>query len=84
LSIWATPNMPQAGRTYTHGTLILEAWTAGTKKIIWRGSGTVGVTDDYDKMSNRIFKLVGQMADRWRDMHEKQEKEKAKAKASAK
>jgi len=81
-SVWATPNMPSGGRTYTKGTLLIEAWTRESNTLIWRGSSTGAVTTDYDKMSKRIFKLVGQIADRWRDMREDQEKEKAKAPAS--
>jgi hypothetical protein len=82
-SVWATPNMPSSGRTYTHGTMLIEIWTAATKQLIWRGSTVASVTDDYDKMSNRIFKAIVQLSDKWRDMHEKQMKEAAKAKAKA-
>jgi hypothetical protein len=81
-NVWATPNMPSGGRTYTKGTLLIEAWTAGTKKLIWRGSATAAVTENYDKMYNKIFKLVGQIADRWHAMRADQEKEKAKASAT--
>ncbi len=78
-SVWATPNMPSGGRTYTKGTLLIEAWTAETKKLIWRGSATAAVTENYDKMYDRIYKIVGQIADRWQDMRSDQAKEKAKA-----
>ena len=52
-----------------------------SNQLIWRGSATGAVTGDYDKMSKRIFKLVGQIADRWREMREDQAKGKAKASA---
>ena len=78
-SVWATPNMPSAGRTYTKGTLLIEAWTAQDRKLIWRGAATGAVSENYEKMYDKIFKVVGQIADRWRDMREEQEKEKAKA-----
>ena len=79
VSAWSTPGMP--GRTYTHGTLLIEVWTSRTNQLIWRGSATAAVSGNYDKMSKRIFNVVGQIADRWRKMHERQEKEKAKASA---
>ena len=80
-SLWATPNMPGSGRTYTKGTLLVEAWTTGTKKLIWRGSATSAMSENYDKMYDKIFKIVGQIVERWHDMRADQDKEKAKAAA---
>jgi hypothetical protein len=82
-SVWSTPNMPWSGRTYTHGTLLIEVWTAKTNQMIWRGSGTAGVNDNFDKTSKKVLKLTGEMADRWREMREKEAKEAAKAKAGS-
>jgi hypothetical protein len=75
---WATPNMPDA-RTYTKGTLLIEVWTADTKRMIWRGSGQTETTTNLDKMQKRILTLITKMSDRWRDMRTDQEHEKAKA-----
>jgi len=80
-SLWATPNMPGSGRTYTKGTLLVEAWTTETKKLIWRGSATSAMSENYDKMYEKIYKIVGQITDRWHDMRADQDKEKAKAAA---
>lgn len=75
---WATPNMPSE-RTYTKGALLIEVWTAGTKQIIWRGSGQGETTTNLDKMQKRILTLITKIGDKWRAMRADQEKEKAKA-----
>jgi hypothetical protein len=78
---WATPNMPNE-RTYTKGTLLIEAWTARTNQIIWRGSGSADVTSNMDKMNKRVVDLLVRISDKWRDMRAHPEREKSKAAAT--
>lgn len=78
---WATPNMPD-DRSYAKGTLLIEAWTARTNQIFWRGSGSADVTTNMDKMNKRIVDLLVRISDKWRDMRANQDREKAKAAAA--
>jgi hypothetical protein len=69
-------------RTYTKGTLLIEAWTARTNQIIWRGSGSADVTSNMDKMNKRVVDLLVRISDKWRDMRAHPEREKSKAAAT--
>jgi hypothetical protein len=52
--------------TYTEGTLIFDAYDAQDKKLVWRGTGTVTVSDKPDKQTKDIEKIVDKLGDRWK------------------
>lgn len=51
--------------TYTDGTLILDAYDPATKKMIWRGTGTVTVKSKPEKQANQIDKILTKMGKKW-------------------
>jgi hypothetical protein len=55
--------------TYTEGTLIIDAYDALQKKLVWRGSGTVTVKDDPDKRAKQIDKILTKLGDKWKKIH---------------
>jgi len=51
--------------TYTMGTLILDAYEPGDKKMVWRGQGTVTLKQKPDKIAKQIDKILTKMGQRW-------------------
>jgi hypothetical protein len=51
--------------TYTDGTLIIDAYDPGDKKLVWRGTGTVTVKDNPDKRAKQIDAIVDKLGVRW-------------------
>lgn len=47
--------------TYIQGTLILDMYDAGTKKLVWRGSGTDTASDKADKNTKKVTKALAKM-----------------------
>ena len=51
--------------TYTEGTLIVDAYQASDKKMIWRGTGTVTVATKPEKQEQQIQKVLNKMGAKW-------------------
>ena len=51
--------------TYEEGTLVIDAYDATEKKMVWRGSGTVTVKDALDKQVKQVEKILGKLGKRW-------------------
>ena len=51
--------------TYTEGTLIIDAYDAGDKKLVWRGTGTVTVKAKPEKVSKQIDNIISKLGKRW-------------------
>lgn len=51
--------------TYTEGTLIVDAYRASDKKMIWRGTGTVTVGAKPEKQEQQIQKILDKMGTKW-------------------
>ena len=60
--------------TYTEGTLIVDAYEPGDKKMVWRGSGTVTVKSKPEKQAKQIDKILIKMGSRWQKILAKQGK----------
>jgi hypothetical protein len=50
---------------YTDGTLIIDAFDASEKKMIWRGSGTVTVKSKPDKQIKQVDNILKKIGKRW-------------------
>jgi Domain of unknown function (DUF4136) len=55
--------------TYTEGTLIIDAYDAAQKKLVWRGAGTVTVKDDPDKRTQQLDKILTKLGEKWKKIH---------------
>ena len=55
--------------TYTEGTLIVDAYDAKEKKLVWRGSGTVTVKEKTEKQIEQINKIVDKLSEKWAKIH---------------
>jgi hypothetical protein len=51
--------------TYTEGTLIVDAYEAKDKKMIWRGTGTVTVKEKPEKQVEQIETILDKMGNKW-------------------
>lgn len=51
--------------TYTEGTLIIDAYDASEKKMIWRGTGTVTVKKTPEKQAKQITKILHKLGAKW-------------------
>lgn len=51
--------------TYTVGTLIIDAYDAGEKKMVWRGTGTVTVKSKPEKQLKQVQKILTKLGSRW-------------------
>jgi len=51
--------------TYTEGTLIIDAYEPGDKKMVWRGTGTVTVKSKPEKQAQQIDKILAKLGDKW-------------------
>ena len=51
--------------TYTDGTLILDAYDPETKKMVWRGTGTVTLKSKPEKQAKQVDKILTKMGTKW-------------------
>jgi hypothetical protein len=51
--------------TYTEGTLIIDAYEPGDKKMVWRSTGTVTVKAKPEKQAQQIDKILAKLGDKW-------------------
>jgi hypothetical protein len=59
-------------RTYTEGTLIVDAYDAKDKQMVWRGTATLTVKDNPEKRAKQIAKILDKMGKRWRKILEEE------------
>jgi len=52
-------------RVYTDGTLIIDAYDAAEKKMVWRGTGTVTIKDNPEKQIRQIDKILKKIGKKW-------------------
>jgi hypothetical protein len=50
---------------YTDGTLIIDAYDAAEKKMIWRGTGTVTVKAKPDKQIRQVENILTKIGKKW-------------------
>jgi Domain of unknown function (DUF4136) len=50
---------------YTTGTLVVDAYGPDDKKLVWRGTGTVDVSDKPDKVTKQVQDILDKLGDRW-------------------
>jgi hypothetical protein len=60
--------------TYTEGTIIVDAYEPGEKKMVWRGTGTVTVKSKPEKQTKQISNIMTKMGDKWDKILAKQGK----------
>jgi hypothetical protein len=58
--------------TYTEGTLIIDAYDSTDKKMVWRGTGTVTLKQNPEKVTKQIHKIVTKMGEKWAKILKKQ------------
>ena len=51
--------------TYTKGTMVIDAYDAAEKRMIWRGTGTVTVKDKPEKQAKQIDNILEKLGKRW-------------------
>lgn len=52
-------------RNYTVGTLIIDAYDATDKKMIWRATGQVTVKDKPEKQIKQVEKILNKIGKKW-------------------
>jgi hypothetical protein len=52
-------------QTYTKGTLIVDLYDAGTKKMVWRGVATATLSDKPSKNTSKLDKALTKMFQRY-------------------
>lgn len=55
--------------TYTDGTLILDGYEPGEKKLVWRGTGTVTLKSSPQKQAKQVDKILVKMGKKWDKIH---------------
>ena len=50
---------------YEQGTLVIDAYDATEKKLVWRGMGTVTVKDQPQKQVEQVEKILATLGDKW-------------------
>jgi len=53
-------------RTYTDGTLIIDAWDGQENKLVWRGTGTVTVKSKTEKQIRQIESILTKLGNKWK------------------
>ncbi|MCG6947405.1 MAG: DUF4136 domain-containing protein [Acidobacteria bacterium] len=52
-------------QTYTDGTLIIDAYDATDKKMVWRGTGTVTVKAKPEKQIKQVENILDKLGNKW-------------------
>jgi len=52
-------------QNYTEGTLVLDAYDAEEKKMIWRGTGTVTVKAKPEKQIKQVENILEKLGNKW-------------------
>ena len=59
---------------YTDGTLLVDAWSAETEQLVWRGSSTQALKAKPKKQERQIQKALNRMVKRWEKLRKGQKK----------
>ncbi len=51
--------------TYTEGTLIIDIYDPESKKLVWRGTGTVTVKDKPEKQIKQVESILTKIGKKW-------------------
>ena len=51
--------------TYPAGTLIIDAYDAEEKRLVWRGTGSLVLSDTPEKINKQIRNVMGKMGKKW-------------------
>jgi hypothetical protein len=51
--------------SFKQGTLVVDAWDAERRQLVWRGIATAAVPSDLDKVDRRIAKALEKIMKRW-------------------
>ncbi len=67
---WGYPGGGMGGATtteynYTEGTLVIDAYDAQEKKMVWRGSGTVTVKAKPEKQISQVENILSKLGSKW-------------------
>ena len=60
--------------TYTEGTLIIDVYNPETKKLVWRGTGTVTVKDKPEKQIQQVEMILDKIGAQWDEILKGQKK----------
>jgi hypothetical protein len=71
---WGGGSSTTTEYTYTEGTLLVDAWSAETKKLVWRGSSTQVLKSKAEKQEKQLQKALSKMVDRWEKIKKSQSK----------
>ena len=69
---WGAPGMGSSTtqqHNYTDGTLIIDAYDAKEKKMIWRATGTVTVKAKPEKHIKQVENILDKIGKRWDKIH---------------
>lgn len=58
-------NSTTTASTYTEGTLILDAYEPGDKKMVWRATGTVTLKAKPEKQQQQVEKILTKIGSKW-------------------
>jgi hypothetical protein len=72
---WLYAGSPTTTTTSTHtqGTLVIDAWDAERKALVWRGTATAVVPDNPAKGGKKIDKAVKKIVRKWRKMYQQEQ-----------
>ena len=76
---WAYGGMTTTGSTmtttttHTQGTLVIDAWDAKKKTLVWRGTATAAVPDDPSKGGKKIDAAVKKIVRKWRKLYQSEQ-----------
>ena len=59
--------------SYERGTVIIDAWDAAKKELIWRGSIQAIFKENPDKAMNQFNKGLNKLGNRWEKMRRNEE-----------
>jgi hypothetical protein len=65
---WGGPTMGSSTtseRSYTEGTLIIDAFDSKEKKMTWRGTGTVTLKTKPEKQIKQVDNILAKLGDKW-------------------
>ncbi len=65
---WGAPMMGTStttARNYTEGTLLIDAFEPGDKKMVWRGTGTVTIKSKPEKQMKQVNNILDKLGDKW-------------------
>ena len=55
--------------TYTDGTLVIDGYEPGEKKLVWRGTGTVTLKSKPENQYKQVDNILNKMGKKWDKIH---------------